>query len=88
MYTFQVIGNHDDYDNVTILVPCEYSHMPISTLLAHNDDDDYDDDVAIPVYKPGDDIFWSLVHTALKLQSDVLAQQVYKGVKVSKEAFY
>ncbi len=40
----------------------------------------------IPVYKPGDDIFLSLVHTALKLRSDVLAQQVYKGVKVSKEA--
>lgn len=85
VYTFQKVEleNSEVYDKGILLVPKGYESIPITTLL---DPDNCDAEDLIPVFKPGDDIFLSLVHTALKLRSDILAHEPYKGVKVSKEA--
>lgn len=38
------------------------------------------------VYKPGDSEFLELVHVALKIRSDVLAQPRPKGLDISEDA--
>ena len=42
-------------------------------------EDQYD----IPIYKPKEDIFLSLVHVALKLRGDILSQPNHKGFNVN-----
>lgn len=67
----------------TVLVPPEFSHVPIANMLSSEDQDSI-----IPVYRPGDDIFLSMVHVALslKLREDILAHPTYTGLKITKEA--
>ena len=47
--------------------------------------DNHDDSFKIPIYNPPKDDFLSMVHMALKLRSDVLAQATYKGLNVNEE---
>jgi uncharacterized protein YdcH (DUF465 family) len=84
IYEFHVLEKADDHEKGTVLVPREFCHIPIAKMLST--DEEEEDNIFIPMYKPQDDIFLSLVHTALKLRSDILAHPPYKGVKVSKEA--
>ena len=59
----------------------DFRHIPITRLL-----DETDDQSTMQVYKPGDSEFLELVHVALKLRSDILAQPRHKGLDVSEDA--
>ena len=59
----QAIG---DRQTVLVLVPIDYRHIPITRL------SDTDNQYVLWVYKPDDIEFIELVHTALKLRSDIL----------------
>ena len=63
VYEFLVIQKDDV--KTTVLVPTEFSHIPIAKLLEQ--DDDGDSECRIPSYEQGDDIFLSVIHVALKL---------------------
>ena len=67
--------------NQAILVPTDFRHIPITRLL-----DETDDQSTMQVYKPGNSEFLELVHVALKLRSDILAQPRHKGLDVSEDA--
>ena len=65
----------------TVMVPSWFSSIPIAGLL----ESDQDTDSHISQYKPLDDVFLSLIHTALKPRGDILAHDSYTGVRVSEK---
>ena len=81
VYGFHTLSKSEDREKGIVLLPIEFSHIPIATLLSHEDEE-----CVIPVYTAGDDIFLSLIHVALKLRSDIVSHPPYKGLKVTKEA--
>ena len=80
-YEFHILQKSEEHEKCTVLVPKDFSHIPIAQLLASRDDE-----CTIPVYRPGDDIFLSMIHVALKLRSDILSHPSYQGFHVTKEA--
>ena len=84
VYDFHVLEKSGGCDKGTVLVPKEFSHIAIATLLSEKSEDK--NECKIPVYKPGDNMFLTLVHVALKLRSDILCHPAYKGFQVSKDA--
>jgi hypothetical protein len=56
-------------------LPCTtklFEHVPISNLRA-----EHDKSLSMPVYQPADHGFMEMVHVALKLRSDIMAQPGY-----------
>ena len=69
--------------HIYVIVPKSYHGLsehttifiPVLKVTEENDGSDEDEDMTIPKYNPGD-IFLSLVHVALKLRGDILAQVI------------
>ena len=81
VYEFHVLHKSKEQDKGTVLIPSEFSHIPISLLLSRKEQD-----CMIPLHRSGDDIFLSLIHVALKLRSDILSHPPHKGFELSREA--
>lgn len=65
-----------------MLVPIKFNHIPESQVLNQQTQSE----PVIPVYQPDErDDFLSMVHVALKLCSDILAQSSHQGLNVCKE---
>ena len=65
-----------------MLVPIKFCHIPVSQVLNQQ----AQSNSTIPIYQPeGKDDFLSMVHVALKLRSDILAQPVHQGLNVCTE---
>ena len=65
-----------------MLVPIKFSHIPVSQVLNQQTQSE----PAMPVYQPDErDDFLSMVHVALKLRSDIIAQPSHQGLNVCKE---
>ena len=69
-------------DRQRVLVPMNIRHIPITRLLDEKDGGES----TMQVYKAGDNEFLELVHVALRLRSDILAQPCHKGLKISEDA--
>ena len=69
-------------DNGLLLIPWKLARMPVSMLNTQEEDDDT---LTMPSYKPSDDIFLSLVHVALKMRADILAQPAHEGFRVKHD---
>ena len=67
-------------DRQTVVVPIDYQYIPITRL------SERDNESVLCVYKPDDNDFLELVHTALKLRSDILTQPGHKGLDISEDA--
>ena len=67
-------------DRQTVIVPIDYQYIPITRL------SERDNESVLRVYKPDDNEFLELVHTALKLRSDILTQPGHKGLDISEDA--
>ena len=63
----------------TLLLPVEYGHIPLSTLLSEEQEPSL-----IPKYKAPDG-FMEMIHVALRLRGDILAHPMYTGFDVSEE---
>ncbi len=48
--------------------------------------DEKDGESTMQLYKAGDNEFLELVHVALRLRSDILAQPCHKGLDISEDA--
>ena len=79
-FEFHVLQKASVQENGIVLVPKEFCHIPLATVIARDDED------IIPPYKVDDDIFLSLIHVALKLRADILCHPRYQGFEVTKEA--
>ena len=66
-----------------ILVPYKYSHDLIAEQFYNNADDD--EIVTIPSYQPQEDTFMSLLHVALKIMRDLIAQPRHNGFTVDED---
>ncbi|KAL2095499.1 hypothetical protein ACEWY4_010218 [Coilia grayii] len=66
-------------DQEILLVPVEFGHVPLSILLSEPKEDSL-----ISKYTASEG-FMELIHVALKLRGDILAQPAYKGFVVSEE---
>ena len=65
-----------------MLVPIKFSHIPVSQVLNQQTQSE----PATPVYQPDErDDFLSMVHVALKLRSDIIAQPSHQGLNVCKD---
>ena len=65
-----------------MLVPIKFSHIPVWQVLNQQTQSE----PAMPVYQPDErDDFLSMVHVALKLRSDIIAQPSHQGLNVCKE---
>ena len=65
-----------------MLVPIKFSHIPVSQVLNQQSQSE----PVIPVYQPDErHDFLSMVHVALKLRSDIIAQPSQQGLNVCKE---
>ena len=71
----------------TLLVPINYCHSIVSDSIyeAQAEEPITSDILTMPEYKPDDDIFLSLLHVALKVRSDLLAQTGHLCFNVSEE---
>lgn len=83
IYEFIVLHDQSAYGKQTILLPIKFRNIPFSEWY---DQDLEEGSTTIPVFKPPEDDFLSMVHVALKLRSDILSQPSYNGVDVSKDA--
>ena len=72
-----------EYGKGTVMVPTEFVKTPISKFLS---EESGECEVGLPLYKPDDDIFLSLIHVALKLRGDILSHPAYTGFDVSQQA--
>lgn len=78
----QRLRNTYDFINLEreiLLVPVEFGHVPLTTLLSEPKEPSL-----IPKYT-APEWFMELIHVALKLRSDILAQPAYKGFVVSED---
>ena len=83
VYEFILLHDNSACGKQTILLPVKYRNIPFSEWY----DQDLDDELTtIPVFKPPEDDFLSMVHVALKLRLDILSHPSYNGVDVSEEA--
>ena len=82
VYDFVVMHNQAVGDRQTVLVPMNIRHIPITRLLDEKDGGES----TMQVYKAGDNEFLELVHVALRLRSDILAQPCHKGLEISEDA--
>ena len=80
-HDFVVMHNQAVGDRQTILIPLSMRHIPITNLL-----DQRDCESMMRQYKAGDNEFLELVHVALRLRSDILAQPSHKGLDISEDA--
>lgn len=81
VYDFVVMHNRAVGDRQTVLIPMSIRHIPITRLL-----DEKDGESTMQLYKAGDNDFLELVHVALRLRSDILAQPCHKGLDISEDA--
>jgi len=79
-FEFVVMHNQAVEDRQTLLVPTKYGHVPISKLIAEDEDAH-----TIPAYQPVDDLFLEMVHVAFKLRSEIMAQPPYEGFNISED---
>ena len=63
----------------TLAVPVHYSHLPLVELIKTGEDDS----LTMPTYKSDND-FFSMVHTALKIQADLLNMPGHDGFNISE----
>lgn len=80
-HDFVVMHNQAVGDRQTVLIPLSMRHIPITNLL-----DQRDGESMMRYYKAGDNEFLELVHVALRLRSDILAQPSHKGLDISEDA--
>ena len=78
VYGFVVMHNQAVGDRQTLQIPMSIRHIPIARLL-----DERDNESTMQHYKAGDNEFLELVHVALRLRSDILAQPSHKGLDIS-----
>jgi hypothetical protein len=57
-----------------------FVHVPISNLRA-----EHDKSLSMPVYQPADHGYFEMVHVALKLRSDIMAQPGYDIFNIGEE---
>ena len=79
-FEFVVMHNQAVEDRQTLLVPTKYGHVPISKLIAEDEDAH-----TMPAYQPVDDLFLEMVHVAFKLRSEIMAQPPYEGFNISED---
>ena len=81
-YDFVLLRDQAISERQTVLVPIKFSHIPVSQVLNQQTQSE----PAMPVYQPDEsDDFLSMVHVALKLRSDIIAQPSHQGLNVCKE---
>ena len=82
MILIVVMHNQAVSDRQTVLVHMNIRHIPITRLLDEKDGGES----TMQVYKAGDNEFLELIHVALRLRSDTLAQPCHKGLEISEDA--
>ena len=82
VYDFVLLRDQAVSERQIVLVPIKFCHIPVSQVLNQQ----AQSNATIPIYQPeGKDDFLSMVHVALKLRSDILAQPVHQGLNVCTE---
>ena len=78
-YEFMTLHNQAVEDRQTLLIPTKYAHIPTSKLAT--------EDLKSPLlqFQPKDDGFLEMVHVALMLRSDIMAQPRYEGSNVNED---
>ena len=67
-YEFIPLLDRAQWEKKTLLIPTKYRHIPVSQM-----EEQDNDELFMPVHRPGDDIFLSLVHVALKIRGDLMS---------------
>ena len=67
-YDFIVLRNAAPSERRTLLVPVQFAHVPLTDISESSSQSGLD---SIPIFKPDDSDFLSIVHVALKLRSDI-----------------
>lgn len=80
VYEFIPMANQAIENRQMLLIPVKFTHVPISEMASEGDES-----FPMPVYQHQQDNFLEMVHVALKLRSDIMAQPVYKGFKVTED---
>ena len=82
----------DDYECIsvqkrqTLLVPVKFGHLSMYSRLTHDAADEEDqEDSSMHIYQSNDNSFLEMVHLALKLRSDILQEDVYKGFVINED---
>ena len=73
----------NELERETLLVPYKHSHDLIAEQFYNNADDD--EMLTIPSYQPQEDTFMSLLHVALKIMRDLIAQPRHNGFTVDED---
>ena len=82
VYDFVLLRDQVVSEHQTVLVPIKFCHIPVSQVLNQQ----AQSSPIIPSYQPDEkDDFLSMVHVALKLRSDILAQPAHQGLNVCTE---
>ena len=82
VYDFVLLRDQAVSERQTVLVPIKFCHIPVSQVLNQQ----AQSNPVIPIYQPDEkDDFLSMVHVALKLRSDILAQPAHQGLNVCTE---
>ena len=84
VYNFYQPLNKGISERNTMLIPTQLVHTTVAKFTDENQDDE---ELFTPfsVYRPGEDIFLSLVHVALKVRGDIEKISGHKGMSVSEE---
>ena len=82
VYDFVLLRDQAVSERQTVLVPIKFCHIPVSQVLNQQ----AQSNPIIPIYQPDEkDDFLSMVHVALRLRSDILAQPAHQGLNVCTE---
>ena len=82
VYDFVLFRDQAVSERQIVLVPIKFCHIPVSQVLNQQ----AQSNPIIPIYQPDEkDDFLSMVHVALKLRSDILAQPGHQGLNVCTE---
>ena len=82
VYDFVLLRDQAVSERQTVLLPIKFCHIPVSQVLNQQ----AQSNPIIPIYQPDEkDDFLLMVHVALKLRSDILAQPAHQGLNVCME---
>ena len=80
MYDFVVLHDQLKNEPLTVLVPCKFLHIPVSSMVQ-----DDTTDRCIPIFKHQDqDKFLNMLHVALQIRDDMLSQPRPTGIDISE----
>jgi len=85
IYEFVVLRNAAPSERQTLLVPVRFRHAPLSNVLETSDSSQTGLE-NIPIFKPDDGNYLSIVHVALQLRSDIMSHRGFEGVDVNETA--